>query len=61
MKKMILLISLLVSTISLSQARLGYSYDDIRREFANDYWYDYFTGYRDWETDRKSTRLNSSH
>ena len=21
----------------------------------------YFTDYRDWETDRKSTRLNSSH
>ena len=23
--------------------------------------YDNLTGYRDWETDRKSTRLNSSH
>ena len=25
-----------------------------------DYWID-SSGYRDWETDRKSTRLNSSH
>ena len=23
--------------------------------------YFYYTAYRDWETDRKSTRLNSSH
>lgn len=45
MKKMILFISLLVSTVSLSQARLGYTYDQVRREYANDYGFEYFTGY----------------
>ena len=32
--------------------------------FTNEYSfneYDLIYGYRDWETDRKSTRLNSSH
>ena len=33
---------------------LGISIVDIRNEMEK-------TGYRDWETDRKSTRLNSSH
>ena len=33
-------------------ARLGLEFPKSRR---------YSTGYRDWETDRKSTRLNSSH
>lgn len=45
MKKMILFISLLLSTVGLSQARLGYTYDQVRKEYANDYGFDYFTGY----------------
>ena len=34
---------------------------EILREFAEKCWQEGTCGYRDWETDRKSTRLNSSH
>lgn len=45
MKKMILFISLLVSTVSLSQARLGYTYNEVRYEYGTKYQYEYITGY----------------
>ena len=39
-------------------------YHNIQSGFNVDLWFVYASlvaGYRDWETDRKSTRLNSSH
>ena len=42
----------------LSSAHLG----DLAPEYVNKLYKVYNEpGYRDWETDRKSTRLNSSH
>lgn len=45
MKKLLLLCSLLLSTISFSQARLGYTYNEIRTEYGTKYQYEYITGY----------------
>ena len=35
--------------------------NDLLRNYHGEYRIDDTFGYRDWETDRKSTRLNSSH
>ena len=37
---------------------VGYEREEGMRDGEKDGWDE---GYRDWETDRKSTRLNSSH
>jgi len=47
MKKLLVLLCLVVSFAGHSQARMGYSYEEIRAEFANDYGFDYVTGYDD--------------
>ena len=71
LKKALWLIKFLVSTIkndhelrTIETIKLGVTsrrlYNTIRLQEKIDY--DYKNGwYRDWETDRKSTRLNSSH
>ena len=43
----------------LRQAQINKEQAKYSQGLAMEYW-DY-TNYRDWETDRKSTRLNSSH
>ena len=45
MKKLILILTILISFISNSQSRIGFSYNEIRDEFSEHY--TYTTGYRD--------------
>lgn len=45
MKKLLVLLCLVVSFAGHSQARMGYSYEEIKSEFAYDYNYDYTAGY----------------
>ena len=45
-----------------NQLFTGYDdYSDLANKVAKTYNFDTSGAYRDWETDRKSTRLNSSH
>ena len=39
----------------------GDSLEDVIEDIKSEYNFVEFMPYRDWETDRKSTRLNSSH
>lgn len=45
MKKLILILTILISFMSNSQSRLGYSYTEVKNEFSDQY--TFTTGYRD--------------
>jgi len=45
MKKLLVLLCLVVSFAGHSQARMGYSYEEIKAEFGQDYGFDYMTGF----------------